>query len=111
MCQNLNWSKVLIMPKISGHGHVSTLANGTYTGGRGYLQNRETVKECTDGDPMEEPPMFKSDVRYLNQNIYSESIEVRKECVPWFGKLLALYRRLQASSHLFVFNWFLCLDL
>ena len=99
------------MPKISGHGHVSTLANETCTGEQGYLQNRETVKECTGGGLVEEPPMLKSDVRYLNQNMYSESIEVRKECVPWFGKLLALYRRLQASSRLFVFNGFLCLDL
>jgi hypothetical protein len=55
--------------------------------------------------------MFKSDVCYLNQNICSESIEVRKECVPWFEELLALYRRFQASSRLLALNGFLCLDL
>ena len=56
--------------------------DGVYTGGRMYLQKRETMKECTGGDPMGEPPMLKSDARYLNKNIYSESVEVRKECVP-----------------------------
>ena len=95
----------LIMPKITGHGHVSTLAD------EGTCKTEKTVKECTGGGLVEKPPMLKSDVRYLNQNIYFESIEVRKECIPWFGKLLALYRRLQASSRLFVFNGFLCLDL
>ena len=60
---------------------------------------------------MEEPLMFKSDVCYLNQNICSESIEVRKECVPWFEELLALYRRFQVSSRFLALNGFLCLDL
>ena len=36
----------------------------------------------------------------------SESIEMRKECVPWFEKLLALYRRLQFSSRLLALNGF-----
>jgi hypothetical protein len=40
------------------------------------------MKECTGGGPVGEPPMLKSDARYLNKNIYSESVEVRKECVP-----------------------------
>jgi hypothetical protein len=70
------------MPKISGHGHVLTLTDGAYTDGRMYLQKRETVKECTGGGPVGEPPMLKSDACYLNKNIYSKSIEVRKECVP-----------------------------
>ena len=36
----------------------------------------------------------------------SKSIEMRKECVPWFEKLLALYRRLQFSSRLLALNGF-----
>jgi hypothetical protein len=40
-----------------------------------------------------------------------ESIEVRKECLPWFENLLALYRRLQSSSRLLALNGFLCPDL
>ena len=56
--------------------------DGVYTGGRMYLQKRETMKECTGGHPVGEPPMLKSDARYLNKNIYSESVKVRKECVP-----------------------------
>jgi hypothetical protein len=41
----------------------------------------------------------------------SESIEMRKECLPWFGKFLALCRRSQSSSRLLALNWPLCLDL
>ncbi len=35
-----------------------------------------------------------------------ERMEMRKECVPWFEKLLALYRRLQFSSRLLALNGF-----
>ena len=41
----------------------------------------------------------------------SESIEVRKECVPWFEQLLALYRGSGLLSRLLALNGFLCLDL
>jgi hypothetical protein len=69
------------MPKISGHGHVLILMDGTYVDGRMYLQKRETVKECTGGGPVGEPPMLKSDDCYLNSNIRDKSVEVRKrEC-------------------------------
>ena len=43
-----------------------------------YLQKREIIKECTDGGSIGEPPMLKSNARYLDKNICSESIEVRK---------------------------------
>jgi hypothetical protein len=55
--------------------------------------------------------MLKSNVCYLERDINSESIEVRKECIPWFEELLALYRRFQASSRLWALNGLLCLDL
>jgi hypothetical protein len=77
-----------MMSKISGHGHVSTWTDGTCAGGRMYLQNRETVKECIGGGPTGEPPMLKSDVRYLNQNIYSESVEVRRKVCRLFEEFL-----------------------
>jgi hypothetical protein len=48
----------LIMPKISGHGHVLTRTDGAFTDGRVYLQKRENVKECTGGGPVGEPPML-----------------------------------------------------
>ena len=65
------------MPKISGHGHVLTLMDGTCTGGWMYLQKRETVKEGTGGGPVREPPMLKSDAN-LDKNIGFENVEVRK---------------------------------
>ena len=66
------------MPKISGHGHVLTRTDGACTDGRVYLQNKKNVKECTGGGPVGEPPMLKLNVCYLEQNINSESVEVRK---------------------------------
>jgi hypothetical protein len=66
------------MPKISGHGHVLTLMDETCTGGRMYLQKRETVKEGIGDGPVREPPMLKSDARYLDKNIGSKNVEVRK---------------------------------
>ncbi len=69
------------MSKISGSGHVLTLTDGTYDDGRMYLQKRETVKECTGGRPVGEPPILKSDACYLSSNISDKSVEVRKrEC-------------------------------
>uniref|UniRef100_A0A2N9H2D6 Uncharacterized protein n=1 Tax=Fagus sylvatica TaxID=28930 RepID=A0A2N9H2D6_FAGSY len=63
------------MSKISGHGHVLTLTDGTYVDERMYLQKRETVKECTGGGPVGEPPMLKSDACYLSSNISDKSVE------------------------------------
>jgi hypothetical protein len=83
----------VIMPKISGHGHVLTWTDGVFSDGRVYLQKRETVKEYTGGGPMGKPLMLKSDACDL-KDIYSESIEVRKECVPCLRSFFALYRRL-----------------
>ena len=77
-----------MMSKISGHGHVSTWTDRTCAGGRMYLQNRETEKECTGSSPTGEPPMLKSGVCYLNQNIYSESVEVRRKVCPLFEEFL-----------------------
>ena len=54
--------------------------------------------------------MLKSNACDL-KDIYSESIEVRKECVPCLRSFFALYRRLQASSRLLVLNEILCPDL
>jgi hypothetical protein len=71
-----------------------------------YLQKRETVKECTGGGSVGEPLMLKSDTRYLNKDIYSESVEVRKECVLWFEEFSALYKGFQAPSRLYAFNGF-----
>jgi hypothetical protein len=42
-------------------------------------KKRETVKECTGGGSVGEPPMLKSDARYLNSNICDECVEVRKK--------------------------------
>ena len=99
----------VIMPKFSGHGHVLTWTDGVFTDGRLHLQKRETVKEYTGGGPVGEPLMLKSDACDL-KDIYSESIEVRKECVPCLRSFFALYRRLQASSRLLALNGFLYLD-
>ena len=66
------------MPKISGHGHVLTLTDGTYINGRVYLQKRKTMKECIGGGSVEESPMLKSDVCYLDSSISDKSVEVRK---------------------------------
>ena len=77
------------MPKISGHGHGSTLTDGTYIGGRMYLQKRKTVKESTDGDPVGEPPMLKSNAHYLDKNVDSESVEVRKRVCTLVGEALS----------------------
>ena len=97
---------ILIMSKISGHRHVLTLRDGTYVDGRVYLQKRDIVKKCTGSGPAGEPPMLKSDVCYLNSNFNDKSVEVRKESVPWFEKLSALYRRLLAPCRLYAFNGF-----
>ena len=66
------------MPKINGHGHVLILIDETFVDGRMYLQNREKVKECTDGGPVVEPLMLKLDACSLNSNSNDKSIEVRK---------------------------------
>ena len=66
---NLTFDLLLIMPKISGHGHVLILTDGSCVDGRIYLQKRETVKECTGDGPVGEPPMLKSNDGYLNSNI------------------------------------------
>jgi hypothetical protein len=81
----LNKKRILIFymitPKISGHGHVLILTDGACVDGRIYLQKRETMKECTGGGSMGEPPIIKSNDCYLNSNIRDKSIEVRKrEC-------------------------------
>uniref|UniRef100_A0A2N9EXQ6 Uncharacterized protein n=1 Tax=Fagus sylvatica TaxID=28930 RepID=A0A2N9EXQ6_FAGSY len=49
--------------------------NGTYVDERMYLQKRETIKECTGGGPVGEPPMLKSDACYLSSNISDKSVE------------------------------------
>ena len=77
------------MPKISGHGHDSTLTDGTCIGGRMYLQKRETVKESIDSGPVGEPPMLKLDARYLDKNVDSESVEVRKRVCTLVGETLS----------------------
>ncbi len=101
----------LITSKISEHGHILTRTDGAYIDGRVYLQNKENVKECTGSGPVGEPPMLKSNVCYLERDINSESIEVRKECVPCLSDFFALYRKFQAFSHLLALNECLYLDL
>jgi hypothetical protein len=76
------------MPKISGHGHVLILTDRAYVDGRMDLQERETVKECTGGGPVGDPPMLKSNYCYLSSDISDKNIEVRKsECTLTEGVL------------------------
>ena len=84
----------LVMPKISGHGHVLILTDEACIDGRIYLQKREIVKECTGSGPVGEPPMLKSNDCYLNSNIRDKSIEVRKRECTLIQEVLCLYRRL-----------------
>ncbi len=62
--------------------------DGACIDGRVYLQKKETVKGCTGGVPVKEPPMLKSDVRPPNQDISFESIEVRKRVCTLFEGFL-----------------------
>jgi hypothetical protein len=72
----------LIMPKISGHGHVLILTDGAYVDGRMDLQKRETVKGCTGGGLVTKPSMLKSNHCNLSSNVYNMNTEVRKrECI------------------------------
>jgi hypothetical protein len=89
------------MSKISGNRHVLTRTDGACTDRRVYLQKRENVKECTGGGPVGEPPMLKSNTCYLERNINSESIEVRKECVIDFSGVVAYLAR----GHPAVYSW------
>ncbi len=52
--------------------------DGSCSNKRVYLQKKETVKGCTDDGPVKEPPMPKSGIRSLNQDISFESIKVIK---------------------------------
>jgi hypothetical protein len=99
------------MPKIRRHRHVSTRMDRACTDGRVYLQKKETVKGCTGGGLVKEPPMLKSDVRPPDQDVSFESIEVRKRVCTLFKGFFALYRRFQAFSRSSALNEFLYLDL
>ena len=68
----------LIMPKISGHGHVLILTDGAYVDRRMDLLKRETVKECTGSGSVRKPPMLKLNYCNLSSNASDKNIEVRK---------------------------------
>jgi hypothetical protein len=53
----------MIMPKISGLGHVLILMDGVCFERRMDLQKREIVKECIGGKPVGESPMLKLNYR------------------------------------------------
>ena len=47
------------------------------------------MKESIDSGPVGEPPMLKLDAHYLDKNVDSESVEVRKRVCTLVGEALS----------------------